>query len=656
MRTATTAIVLLTAALPIFAQSADDSCGNDAFEGLAASLAWVEVPTAATEIQSGDLSLLLTNDSGHPIEAVVRVAVDNGSGRRLIRRVGRAVVSGASQSFSFRIPTNQLPDGPMPFAGRLTAWAEVLPPGACAARACRPGEQNRRAPSRTPGDFVKTATVYAAPVYFHRDGSGQPLNVYGEEILQSRYGGGALAVPPPALPDSRIVRARAAQGGRAHSGRFDAELAIASIDGGAPAPLGNIAAGPTSVGLCIKWEIGLTDAGATVVTGNGTKIVEDYWNGLGSLKGNNVLQAAGVKPATGNMTVTAHGVRVRFDQGAVSQEYDTNPLTGCIALVPAPGPFTLTVYGEHRDARGNRILYRPFGQRQAWVVELDPPRGKTRAISVGDFSAESTVSAVTGFAMYRTSAGVENRTILMTDSATCTTPGGNESSAHFDFSQLPAVALLRIHNASIPGCDPNDHRRRKFTISHEMGHAWMLLRSAIAEPNADANFTSPDESVCGSGASYGIGSVEYSSIGAREGTAHAYAAMVWNDPNEKDGVFTWFGQTFDVEANAPDLDGGRLFNNCTTSNLCGVTTNLDWLRFWWDWVTPYVPGDKPTLNTVAKVYERAIKSGPITREGYYSRFRSVMLTEVTDPAWQSSWDAEAITNGVDTSPGSAACM
>ena len=102
----------------------------------------------------------------------------------------------------------------------------------------------------------------------------------------------------------------------------------------------------------------------------------------------------------------------------------------------------------------------------------------------------------------------------------------------------------------------------------------------------------------GSDSTYTISSLLHNAVGFREGAAHFYAARVWNDA-DPEGVFTWFGGDGRSLARLadPDPGGGRTFQRCVTparplATLCAdnVTTNEDWLRFWWAWHTPTTGG------------------------------------------------------------------
>src|SRR5690606_5725625 len=149
-----------------------------------------------------------------------------------------------------------------------------------------------------------------------------------------------------------------------------------------------------------------------------------------------------------------------------------------------PGQYEVTVLTLHKDNRGNTMFYGtgllPYGFKE--LVQLKT--AKTATISVGDFSAEATLAAVSGFAMYRTTFGVTDKVMRIRNVNTCgadvagnpNPDGGANSSAHFDDSGLATgTAYVRMHDGTRVGCSGSDHRRFKFLITHEIGHAWQLL-------------------------------------------------------------------------------------------------------------------------------------------------------------------------------------
>ncbi len=542
---------------------------------------------------------------------------------------------------------------------------------------------------------------FSPEVYFHRPGTGMVLMVYGGEVLRSRFNAGDLSgrmeTPLQGIALQRITSGGA---GLARVGPSSEDLIESLEDGaegdarpadGAPATgpilldsgpdgvsvaplpalhqnLGGIVSGGRRI--CVKWEIGLTDKGKVIQAGDGTWIREDYWSGGTGAPGGTVVSPGAAPP---DMIVTARGVHVTLVQGGWQQDFDADPATGCFTFVKEDaGPTVMYVWAQATDADDNVVsAVLPIGDFElpfVFAEEIDPPpANQQRTYYVGDYTSRATMAAVGAFASYRAHFGLSGKQIRIREDGTCSSPGANNSSAHFDpapqYSQ--GIARIRIHtgqgtcsggNCDCTGaecaCDAGDHRRRKFLVTHEMGHAWMLLGTGLDsfEPDVALSLDDPLETECADGAGYSIDSLEWNALGAREGMAHFYGTEVFNHHGSGTAVFTWFGTPFDVEFNDPAEQGGRLFNVCTTPRRCGKATILDWLRHYWDWHTPFEAGEKPSISTMRAVYAEAIQHGGLTRDSYYLQFRDAMEVVVASAAQEEAWDTFANWNGADTNP------
>lgn len=661
--------------------SAQD-CGTDNNSPPPVALSWLQVPNPTDQTRGSRLTLVARNVGTKTESITLRVVSDLGGTKRKIKRVSiERLPAGGSDTVTVDLGRLRAPES-MALAGQIYATANVLPEGACNGGACerlRPVEDDSLDPDidadgrpldgavEVPEIGEGSTTIAAPLVFFHRS-SVDPTSfeIYGEDVLADTYNGGDLSGRMRESLADTVVR-RVADGGaglRPNSKMrleealpTEAELAPAS---GGP---GDIAVPDNAYHLCVKWEVGLNEQGRKVTLQNGNIITEDYWHGYGTLKGTGVLAASSNNDSSGNIVVAARGVRVRVSRDGWHLETNTDPKTGCFSFIPpAPGPFILSAFGEHHDAHGNTTVVRTAdGKGMAWQKVINPPVGKTRAVAVGNFDPFATMAAISGFAMYRSAMGNENKTIDLRGAGFCYGPGGNVSSAHFRFDGLDdGIAYLRMSDGTgiAPGpdnepCTTADHRRAKFIVTHEMGHAWMLLRTKQAEPDAYLDETDPYETVCSQGASYTPDSLEASAIGAREGMAHFYSTSVWNNTKSANAVFSMFGDPRDVEFYS-NKKGGQLWNLCTAVVKCGRSVNMDWLRFWWDLHTPYAAG-KPSLETIATIYETAITNGGIQRYSYYHKFREAMQPLLT-AAQESSWDNAASWNGVDTSPTGSQCI
>lgn len=139
----------------------------------------------------------------------------------------------------------------------------------------------------------------------------------------------------------------------------------------------------------------------------------------------------------------------------------------------------------------------------------------------------------------------------------------------------------------------NNDRRRKFVVAHEIGHALSRLNYGV--DGGESPFSSgyvydggaPASEGCTSGGSYSTRSAEFDSVGFKEGFANFYAARVFND-RSADASFTQFGIAHSMErfqsAAAGNPQGGHIRNDCFPGSAPphGVSSNEDWMRFFWD--------------------------------------------------------------------------
>ena len=663
----------VTAAPAAHAQSTCDpegeiACAADVFEPDPPLLVWEGMADPSASIVGDELTLRFVNTRDETVDIDVRIVTDAGGGKRKTRRlVVRGIPAGRSETRSVAVSGLGFDTESMAFAGQILASARIESATLCAGGACKPPKPGA-APvaAMGPGPVI----VSAAPLWFHPGAAPGTFEIYGREALEGRFAGGDLAGSTSPEPGVHLLRVR--DGGKFAKLKKShlAEMGVLSYDEDAAAgtpyqPQGPINLAANLLGFCVKWEIGLVDHGKPITTSGGATITEDIWNDVpkGDLTGFKVSGAA----SDGRMAVTARGVLVRARKGAYEELLTTHPRTGCVSFAgDGEGEYELTVLTEHHDARGNRMLYHdedlePYGFKEK--VQLKTAKMVT--VSVGDFTGEATLAAISGFAMYRTTFGVSNKSMFLRNENTCgkddegnpNSDGGANSSAHFNDDDLAdGIAYVRIHDGTRDGCSGSDHRRFKFVVTHEIGHAWQLLNQGVFEPDASFTLDDPEETVCTDEGGYTINSLEHSAIGAREGLAHFYAAVIWNSPSSAEAVFTWFGAPENAEGNDEAEPGGRLFNVCTASNKCGRSTNIDWLRHWWDWHTPWLPGAKPDPALTTQAYGAAMNDDGTTRANYFQK-----LDEATDalPAlasFKDEWDHFAELNGVNTSPADFSCL
>lgn len=388
--------------------------------------------------------------------------------------------------------------------------------------------------------------------------------------------------------------------------------------------------------FCLKWRVETTDSGRTVTLPEGGEITEDHW-------------------ATDKAKDrTAHGVLFTVSRAGFNNDLPlaifANPKTGCGSFTDAIGShvYLVRAYTISMDASSNLIQVvsasgLPFGFDQ--MVQAGPgttnlpsfPRASFGIPLSEDAKARATLAAVTAFSAYRLNFGLVGKRMDIAE--------GPASSAHGSGAYLDALGdgYIKIVIKVPSPADNRDDRRMKFIVGHEMGHAWLLLHHAKGkEPAVDLTYDASGYAGAGcfyeakdsdqKDQTYTIDSLEYNSVGFREGSAHFYAARVWNNP-EPEGVFTWFGNSVYSLAryDNPDLGGGRTFQGCGEKPpICSdnLTTNQDWMRFWWAWHTT---GAKPvTTTTIRNVYDKTLDNGGLEKDNYRQMLGAAVLESVRD--------------------------
>lgn len=678
-RTALASLLLLGGTERAWSQS----CVGEESEPPAAALSWTEVPSASASARGNGLTLEVTNTSGGARDLVVHVIADFGGRKQrtvsieVPRLAADASTTVPVSLVDFRAPAT------MAFSGQIYALATAVSEAACADDACEKLKRNPDSDLDIDADGSVDPSTPPLPttpegpddavspsVFFHPSDTPGLFELYGAEVLATTHAGGALdarGIETLDDPDAEVVRVMDAGRGGSASARMLAELDIATVDeqerGAAPRSARGVDPAPADgYRLCIQWDIQLTEQGRIIVLPGGGKITEDYWHGHPKSLGNG-FQIAAAKPVPGRMWVGARGPKVLIKKGSWSLSTYADPATGCFSFTtPEAPPFSLFVYGQHRDKDDNiTVVKSKAGKSLAWNVSISPTKGKTRTVQVGNADGNATLAAAAAFSLYRSAFGLTGKTIDLRAVDTCFKKGANASSAHVNFSGLDdGIAYLQFSDGTGEAgdgsgpCTKSDHRRAKFIVTHELGHSMYLLRTKVAEPNVDLGLTDAYETECNQGESYTADSMEFAAVGAREGSAHFYSTLVWNNPKSSNAVFSLFGSGRNVETYTNEK-GGQLWNDCTSTIKCGRSVNMDWLRFWWDWHTPFKPG-KPTAVTVAKIYARAIANGGLTADTYFQKFRAAMLQEVSDPAQRAAFDNYADWNGVDTSPFGPHCI
>jgi hypothetical protein len=623
-RTASRLLGLLLLLLSSLPAGAEESCiGDD--PGPPVVLHWVAVPNPddVARLDQGRLVLAATNGRTLPLDLEILVTVDAGTADRKDRSYRLNDLSpGRRQDVTIDLAAFGLDTRAMRYSGQILAHIRAVP-----------ASSPRSGPATPSGSEEAVAPL----LYFHRESDGTWF-AYGESALQMQYRAGDLRGAHRLDPDTTVLRVTEGRTARSISAESRREAVIPSAEEEHDAPGGSRTSstllGGTDKGtgpryrLCIRWEVDLVDSGKSILS-DGETITEDYWS------------------TSGKIAVLARGVRVKVSRGGWSHTFDAGPSTGCFEFShQGSGPFEVRVYAYSTDKNGNVLRVRDAANKTfSFVKTVDLQPGE-QTVDVGSYGPRASLAAVAAFSAYRANFGTSGKQIDIEEISACGTKGGNASSAHYNDDDLDeGLAHVRIHMGNVGDamCSPSDHRRYKFIISHEIGHAWMLLHTKKYEPDTPTNLVDDTETVCGTGPEYSITSLEWSSIGAREGMAHFYATEVWNSHASNKAVFT-LGTPYNAGFSSPHVKGGRLGNECTADDKCGKAVNIDWLRFWWDWHTPFSHNDRPPIANMRTVYVNAILSPGINRSSYYPRLLAAVSSLPEN--WQATWKESADWNGV----------
>jgi hypothetical protein len=587
----------------------------------AARLTWsgLEHDDGEGRPSDGRLMLVLTNDSKQALSVALVARADAGALENARLELGTLrLAPGQTATVPVALERFGLPLAGMRYAGHVHVSARLF------------GPQGELEP------------VIAPFLYFHPAGhaaaTAPGFVVYRESALAGTLRGGDFAQRTRALGEPGTLTDRV----------LDARGPRPTMN--TPARAGAAANLLHAYRTCIRWEVETVDSGFGIASGGNAGGTEDQY----------VSCNAGC-------TAIARGVRVQVSTNNGSQTYDADPTTGCFDWShSSTGGFDLRVYGFATDSDGNQVRIHNGGSATTGypgqtysilLTDVTPTPNGTDTYDVGNYDRKWTAMAVLGFAFYRYHSGLSDTLVhAAMDDSECW-----DSSAHYGSSN--AAITEGKHYIRIGNCpDGTPSTRRKFVITHELGHALAALyygAQAGASDGGEPGVSSAHNvgpSACTIGSSYSIDSKEWNSIGFREGFAHFVAARVWNNKHPE-GAFRWSSTTHDLERwgqGAGTASGGRLENQCCVSNCGSSWTNAgtieDWMRFFWDFYNN-VDGacpQQPDGLDMFKLYAQTRLNGGLSASNYYDKMRAA-AQDIDLPVCLAGtrFDAYAAHNGID---------
>lgn len=348
--------------------------------------------------------------------------------------------------------------------------------------------------------------------------------------------------------------------------------------------------------LCVDIEVQNTDSGTTGPTG----ITEDHY----------LTATPTVVPARGFYVRVVTGNHTLFAGYADSS-------TGCVEFTESGSNYVVDVQVRSLARHGTTYLRAHNGgsttntsspgSHFTWnfLGVLLPP-SSTRRVEI-PLNLTWNAFATGSFALSRVATGLQGKTIQMGFADAGSTSIHSGATSYI----ASGTHLIRINNA---------RRQRMFEVVHEIGHA--AARLNFGQNGAEDTFGSgfaysgTTDFDCTNVDGYSIRSVEYNSLGFKEGFANLYAARVFNDRAD-DGSLRMHNRTLSLErfqaASLGNPQGGHLRNHCYAGVLPpnGVSTIEDWTRFLWDVYTSETCGSMLGLDVMYDIYNATRSQEPI---------------------------------------------
>ncbi len=398
---------------------------------------------------------------------------------------------------------------------------------------------------------------------------------------------------------------------------------------------------------CIKWQIQTVDSSKALQWGPNAGLIEDRYKGC-----------------DGTCSVVARGVRAKVSRGSWSQTFDAHPTSGCFDWShPSSSGFSVRVYAYatnshdlsvrvHDGSTTNFSSY-PGSTYSYLLTNVSPTHNGSNTYYVGGYTQQATLMATAAFTTYRINVGNHDKRIhISLNTGSC----WSSSSAYGTNTGSTQQVTSGRHYVRLGSCATGTpSTRRKFMVSHELGHALLrLYTNKNGDDPGQSSSHNVNPNACGTGGtSYNIGSKEWNSKGYKEGFAHLVSARTWNDWNEV-GIFRWSNTTYSLERYAASTSsGGRLENVCCTSGCATSWQNAgtieDWMRFFWDVYTEDDDcTDHWTIGKMFALYDKVRDNGGLTSTNHFSRARTAATQlGLTTCSGSTLFDSRAAWNGVN---------
>lgn len=517
----TTALASPTFSEPIAFHSSD--------EGFKIEAAWVNLENKddAVEIADPRLKVKLANFESEPLKIIPRLSIVTNGKSTTLPLSSQFVGSNRDINFSISIPPKLLQLDKLKFSGRLLLSLDT---------------RLANGSSKTsPLDFDRTS-LSLPRLYFHPQ--GQNIKIYREDVLRKLYRAGNFQGLYLDTPDPRA----------------DFRKALAQTDLSRVEPiLSNIHQSSTLPGTGIFDDVITSGLSRFCLAINGVAFVDsDFEEDFG-------------KP--GEMVPLSRGWVTLGQQGdpLYTGFLDTN---GCSPAVAANReqevsvaffPLYLNIGPNIRGFVSDLNLgpEQPGGSMPWELFFIEPEADDTTVIEVDD-EYMYTIFAAAANSMERARGGLTN--VLY--EFRLREEGDNTGTA----TNYAAEGHPQVGIKFSPAAE------KKFTISHEYGHA---LHIAKLNPPFTPNDLDYTVETNGSDQGHTINSKEWQLTAAFEGFAHFVAGLVWNDAVPDEGAV--YGRGSEV-IELDDFD--RVFEtNFNPAQFPNQGIERDWAQFFWNYRT-----------------------------------------------------------------------